>query len=383
MTDAVTEVQPRVLFVDDEVGVLKSLQRGLRIHCRDLEVRFCQSPEQALTIIKEFQPWIVVSDKRMPEMDGGEFLRRVSVAFPEVIRVMLTGDTCKDVALEVADVAHMLIAKPFKIETLLQSIHRATCLRSLPVSLEIRKQLGAIDCIPVLPKVYQELVDAIKSEEADTQQIAEIISKDPGILAKIIQMANSSFFGFSSAVSNSHDATVRLGLELIKDMVLCFAVFKQCNSSNAEASDQLLAEAMVVADITRQLSIVCGCNRQQVNNAFVIGLMHNVGALISSMSVVQLEEGAEDDLPREEDVVSAYMLALWELDTELVDAVFYQSVPQQYPGSSVLCYLLHTAKVIHHFRIGGLGAPMEEDLQDIQLQPDEVKAGVMQWLKDS
>lgn len=371
----------RILFVDDEVSVLKSLQRGLRIHCRDLQARFCNSPEQALNLIADFQPWVVVSDKRMPEMDGSEFLRRVGETYPEVIRVMLTGDTSKDVALEVAEVTHMLIAKPFRIETLLETIHRATCLRNLPVSMQVRKQLGGIDSIPVLPKVYQELEDAIQRDDVDTQQVAVIIGQDPAILAKIIQLANSAFLGFSSQISTAHEATVRLGLELIKELVLCFGVFKKCEGVDEDLAEQLLAEAMAVATIARHLAIACDLDRQDVNNAFVLGLMHNVGALISSMSVVQLDQEGPAQQPEEEDVVGAYMLALWGLPPALVDATYYQNIPQDDPDQSVLCCILHTAKVIHQCHKAGTAVPTAEDLPLPLLQSQGLDSGVLVWLQ--
>ncbi len=157
--------------------------------------------------------------------------------------MLLTGDTSPKVAFEVADIAHMLISKPFKIETLIQLLYRAKCLRGLPASQAMRKQLGSIERIPVLPKVYQQLVDYLKKDTVDTREVARIISQDPYILAKLIQLANSAFFGFSSQVSNVHDAVIRLGIDLIKNLVLCFGVFKQSDSISDRISDQLFAEA--------------------------------------------------------------------------------------------------------------------------------------------
>ncbi|MFT6249597.1 MAG: DNA-binding NtrC family response regulator, partial [Cognaticolwellia sp.] len=58
----------RILFVDDEINILKSLKRGLRLHCPDWHVKFCISATDALLLLKEFQPLVVVSDKRMPGM---------------------------------------------------------------------------------------------------------------------------------------------------------------------------------------------------------------------------------------------------------------------------------------------------------------------------
>jgi DNA-binding NtrC family response regulator len=132
----------KILFVDDEINILKSLRRGLRLHCPDWHVEFCSSAADALLLLEEFEPSVVVSDKRMPGMDGITFLRTVSKQAPEMIRVLLTGDNATEVALEAAGVAHMVIAKPFQNEVLIQLLHRALSLQKIPVSLAIRKKTG-------------------------------------------------------------------------------------------------------------------------------------------------------------------------------------------------------------------------------------------------
>lgn len=351
---------PRILFVDDEVSVLNSLRRGLRLHCRDWQVEFCNSAADALILLPEFEPWVVVSDKRMPGMNGADFLRAVSRQSPEVVRVLLTGDTSSDVAFEVADIAHMLISKPFKIETLIQLLHRAKCLRGLPASLAIRKQLGSIERIPVLPKIYQQLVGYLKKDMVDTREVARIISQDPYILAKLMQLANSAFFGFSSQVSNVHEAVIRLGIELIKNLVLCFGVFKQCDSIDDRISDQLFVEAIGISMLSRQLSLACGCRGADVDDSFVLGLLHNVGMLMSGMSIIQLEVDDSSRQPREENVVGAYLLALWEFETEFVNAILYQDNPEDAENVTSLCCRLHVVKVVDKARKQGVSALEEQ-----------------------
>lgn len=374
---------PRILFVDDEVSVLNSLRRGLRLHCRDWQVEFCSSPSEALKLMPEFDPWVVVSDKRMPEMDGADFLRKVSKLSPEVIRVLLTGDISLIVALEVADIAHMLIAKPFEIESLVQLLYRAQCLRKLPASLGIRKQLGSIKSVPVLPNVYQQLSSHLKSDEVDTHEIARIISQDPSILAKIIQLANSSFLGFSGPAVNAHDAVVRLGVELIKNLTLCFSLFKQSETVDEKMRNQLSTESMDVAMISRLVSLACGGRRLEAEKSFVLGLLHNVGMLQASMSNIQLENDANPIQPFEVDIIGAYLLSLWEFDSEFVLAVLYQHIPEAAENVSKLCCILHVAKVIYEADKLGISALDEHSgLNTSLLQSQGLLDDVMVWVKE-
>jgi HD-like signal output (HDOD) protein/CheY-like chemotaxis protein len=373
----------RILFVDDEINILKSLKRGLRLHCPDWEAKFCSSAANALLFLDKFDPLVVVSDKRMPGMDGITFLRTVSKQAPEIIRVLLTGDNATEVALEAAGVAHMVIAKPFKNEVLVQLLHRALSLQKIPVSLAIRKQLGAIEHIPVLPKAYQQLVDYLKKDDVDFKEIARIVSLEPSILAKLIQLANSAFFGFSRPVSSAHAMVARLGIDLIKNMVLCFGVFKQCDSVDELVCDQLLTEAMDIALISKQFSYSCGLDRKEVDDSFILGLLHNIGLLMSNMAVIQIEADESNAQPKEEDVVGAYLLALWEFDTNFINAVLFQNIPAEADCTTSLSCRLHVAKVVYNAKKLGFNALDEHSgLNHSLLQSQGLLDNAILWIND-
>jgi DNA-binding NtrC family response regulator len=88
----------KVLFVDDEVNVLSALRRSLRRE--PYECIFAEGPEQALELLGEQAIDLVVSDHLMPNMDGLTFLKLVKKAYPEVLRVILTGHADLQMAIE-------------------------------------------------------------------------------------------------------------------------------------------------------------------------------------------------------------------------------------------------------------------------------------------
>lgn len=79
----------RLLLVDDESNILRSLQRVLRRN--DWEIQTAPDAESALLFIEDFQPQVVISDFRMPGMNGVDFLARVKALLPNAQRIMLTG----------------------------------------------------------------------------------------------------------------------------------------------------------------------------------------------------------------------------------------------------------------------------------------------------
>ncbi len=372
----------KILFVDDEVNILNSLRRGLRLHRRDWDVKFCSSPTEAVRLLPVFKPSMVVSDKRMPEMDGIDFLRLVSQQSPETIRVLLTGDLAVEVALVATEVAHMLISKPFQIESLIQQLSQALYTQKLPVSLQVRQQLGLIQHIPVLPQVYQQLVSYLKSTDVDVKEISKIISQEPVILAKMIQLANSAFFSYCRPVANAHELVARLGVKLIKNMVLIFGVFRECQHVNEEEREYLLSESMNISLLAQQACLACGYKGEEADESFLVGQLHNFGVLMSNMAVIQIEADDNDIQPRQEDIIGAYLLTLWEFDSDIVNAVLFQGVPEADENPTILSCFLHVGKIVHNAVKEGKSA-LDEDagLKTSLLASQGLLENVNLWIK--
>ena len=88
--------QQTVLFVDDEVNILKAVQRLFRNE--PFQVRVASRAREALELLENESPQVVVTDQRMPEMSGVDLLSAVRERHPDVVRMMLTGYTEIDVA---------------------------------------------------------------------------------------------------------------------------------------------------------------------------------------------------------------------------------------------------------------------------------------------
>lgn len=350
--------QAKVLFVDDEVGVLRSLKRGLRLRRRDWDIQFHQSPLQALDQLDQFSPWIVVSDKRMSEMDGLDFLAQVRERLPEAVRILLSGDTSGESALGATEVSHLLLAKPFDIDELIEILERTYCLYSLPVSAKSRQVLGDIKTLPVLPEVYQCLVDYLRgTDQPDVKKIAEIISRDTAILSKVLQVSNSSFFGFSSPAQSIQEAVVRLGNDLLSQMVLSIGLFEE-SELDQQSHRALLAQSEKISEQMLTMARFADVPKQILDKLYITGLLHNVGAL-----------APEVDHPDSSHIIGAYLLKLWGFEAELVNAVLYQN-DNEYIDESLLLPFLRVALALDDEKGGTdtLNFLPENDLRHTKVQ---------------
>jgi len=114
-----------VLFIDDEVNILKAIQRLLRHE--PYEVLTASHPQEAMELLQRFEAQVVVSDQRMPEMCGVELLSAVREQHSDVVRMMLTGYTEMNIAVEAINKGEIyrLITKPWNDDELKATLRQA------------------------------------------------------------------------------------------------------------------------------------------------------------------------------------------------------------------------------------------------------------------
>jgi adenylate cyclase len=118
-------VEHCVLFIDDETNILKALQRLLRNEpCR---VITASRGAEALEILDRERPQVVVSDQRMPEISGVDLLQTVRQRHPDVVRILLTGYTEMNIAVEAINRGEIfrLVTKPWNDEELKATLRQA------------------------------------------------------------------------------------------------------------------------------------------------------------------------------------------------------------------------------------------------------------------
>lgn len=114
--------KPVVLLVDDEPRILSALTRSLRREGYQLLTASCG--EDALEVLGREQIALIISDYRMPGMNGDELLAKVRDSYPQIRRMMLTGYSSLDKAKDIAGlgVAERLIMKPWNLDELRSAI---------------------------------------------------------------------------------------------------------------------------------------------------------------------------------------------------------------------------------------------------------------------
>ncbi|MBN2724529.1 MAG: HDOD domain-containing protein [Deltaproteobacteria bacterium] len=334
----------RILFVDDELNVLNGLRRMLR-PMRDIwEMSFAVSGEQALKLMKIIKFEVIVSDMRMPEMNGAELLTEVMKLYPETVRIVLSGHSDIELVLKSILPAHQYLSKPCDGAKLKDVVERALGMSRIISNETVKKLISQIETLPVLPSVYNELLGELNNPDSSMKEIGYIISKDVGMSAKIMKLVNSSFFGFARHISSTEQAVNLIGLNILKSLILyehIFSVFEQ-KSMKLFSFEMLWEHCLRVGKISRIVSETCSSDKEIAEDSFIAGMLHDVGKLIMGanftaqysliLNKVKKEERLMWDVETEimgttHAEVGAYLLGLWGLTEPVVEAIAFHHAP--------------------------------------------------------
>lgn len=307
-----------VMFVDDESRVLSGIERTLAMQDNDWECRFAESGQQALAQLEEQAADVVISDMRMPFMDGAELLGRIRDRWPATMRIILSGYSDREATLRMLDVAHQFIAKPCNNGVLLATLDKALSLRSLFQDPRVAAVLGRTSRLPAAPRVFAEVCRLIADPASDSRRIAELLGSDPALSAKLMQLANSTYFAGSSRIHDIGHAISRLGLDQVGLLVLATQVFAEAGAD--PYVDRLQQRALTAATLAARIS---GRQGPEATAA----LLARVGLLIPELQGADMAAPVGATETPLHAAVGAYLLALWGLPMDIVDAVTRHHCP--------------------------------------------------------
>jgi len=143
-----------------------------------------------------------------------------------------------------------------------------------------RELKGMVKDIPTLPVIYQELFKMMQDPNVAVPQIAEIITQDQSLSAKILHLVNSAFYGYSKEIKTISRAVVILGFRAVRSAALAISVFEYFEDEESAQIDMTMfwKHSIAVATICKVLADAARINQQE--EAFIVGLLHDVGKLI-------------------------------------------------------------------------------------------------------
>jgi putative nucleotidyltransferase with HDIG domain len=332
----------RILFVDDEQSLLDGLRDALRPYRRRWTMSFVTSGTEALATIEAEAPDVVISDLRMPCMDGATLLELIRDRCPGAVRIVLSGHADMRMVGRAAGAAHRLIAKPCETAELARVIERSCALQDMGARVALNRRSMGASMLPSVPRVCAELTELLSSGSAGAADAAMIIEQDIAMAAKVLQLANSAYFGRRSPVSRVSNAVAYLGLDALRALALHAAAFQEFKIDPPIPGfdlDELHRHCTRVARLAAALAAETGAGKE----AFTAGLLHDVGllvmasqdrhALASTLAVAVEQRRSLPEVEYEQygvthAEVGAHLLALWGLPHTVTEGVAGHSDPR-------------------------------------------------------
>ena len=361
-------MKTQILFVDDEPMILAALERMLRSMRHEWEMEFVTSADEALSRMEKGSFDVVVSDMRMPGMNGAQLLAEVMKRHPHVVRLILSGYADQDLILQCVGSTHQYLAKPCDPEMLKATVRRAASVERALTDGALKDLLAQMDRLPAIPSLYVELVEALQEPETRLEDVGQIIAQDPAMTAKVLQLVNSAFFGLGREITTPAEAAAYLGLDTIKSLVLCIHAFCQYEGTDLGqlSLDQLWRHSLSAGAVAKSIIHCEEGGRKLADEAFTAGLLHDTGKLVMAANFSKEYEEAmkltkEGQLPlasAEQEVLGAshaevggYLLGLWGLPVPIVEAIaLHHSPSRAFDRSLTPLTAVHVADAIVHER---------------------------------
>jgi len=263
----------KILFVDDEKQILKSLRRVF--FKSEYNCFYADSGEKALKILNEYNINLIISDVRMPEMDGFELLKKVKDDYPEVIRLILSGYSKKEDVVDALgkNLMRTYLQKPWNNSELLNIIRKVFEFEDIIADEKLLEYFNNLESLPTVPEIYIKINKMIDENES-AEHISKEIEKDQSLSVTILKIANSAFY--DNNIGSVKQAIMYVGLTNLKNIILSNSVF---NSTNLDNMKDLWKHALLTNKIAGFIykKILLKKIPELYSSA---GLLHDIGRVV-------------------------------------------------------------------------------------------------------
>ncbi len=333
-----------ILIANADPPTLEEYGRALG---KEWTVKLVASPNEALAEMAAHPSDVLVADCALPGANEGvELLDRVHAEYPKTIRILLAGELDKENRMADVEGSHLILTKPCDSETLKNAIERALSIDLWLTNDSLRELISRLRTFPIVPSLYLEVINALKSPHTTTAEVGAIIAKDMAMMTKLLQVTNSACFGLPRKISDPVEAVGILGFETVKSMVITLKLLSQYDKVKPVyfSIDRLWRHSTEVARISRRLAFTQQDDPVLAESAFTAGLMHDLGKLVLASNFDEQYSGAQA-LARRQQIplwevekqifgashgeIGAYLLGLWGMPLDLVEAAALHHNPSR------------------------------------------------------
>ena len=328
-----------ILFVDDEIQIIKALERVF--FDAHFKIYTVNSGEAALELLSRSAIDMVVTDIRMPGMDGVELLKRIKLMYPDTIRLILSGYTDENEIISILqnNLAKTYLFKPWDNDELIRVINQnIEPYKQLPH--EVITYINNLDKLPTINSSYRKIINTI-DEGKNAANIAAEIEKDHTVSAKVLQIVNSAYYGIKTG--SVQKALTFIGINVLKSLVSSLEIMEYLSGTgkNCYISEEIWKHVYNTNKILNFMQENYG-SRASLREAGTAGLLHKVGIVFmlkydpqcykelyeySCSKKIYLKQLEINRYGYSHTDISAYLLKWWNAPDTIIKAAEYYDNP--------------------------------------------------------
>jgi len=344
-------------------------------------IEFAQDGREARAISDRIAFSAVVADVQLSDTNGPDLLDELLTRFPTCASIILSEFADTRSTLQCIGKVHHHLSKPCDAATLMRALNGIGTPQVWSPKPAAQGLIAQMRTVPSPPSLYFQVVEAIASPYASVEHVGEIISQDPAIAGKLLQLANSAVFGLQLEVNQPAEAVAYIGLETTKSLVLfahSFATFDQLQFPGFSV-ESLWGHSVTTGRFSQMVAHSPNDQPALADQAFSAGLLHDLGKLLLAANSTEkyarvlalarerrlsLSETETEHFGACHAEVGGCLLAIWGLPNAIVEAVALHHHPSRLPSLAFTpLTAVHAANVLAHEASAEqcLGSPAEID----------------------
>jgi HD-like signal output (HDOD) protein/ActR/RegA family two-component response regulator len=377
-----TETRPTILFVDDEVPVLDGLRRKLADQNDRWTMLFATGGADALELAARQPVDVVITDMRMPGMDGAALLDEFRRLHPTAARFILSGFSEREAVFRTLGPAHQYFVKPCDSAVLVRAVERTLTFRRRLHAPDMLAVVAGAKAIPTLPKALDHLMEELQSATGAAGQVAKIISSDIGLSAQVLKLVNSAYFFLPNRVTDVLGAVNLLGFDLLRSVAVLAGIFGSFHANEADHKtiERLEHRSLLIGLVARRIAFSEHLETVLINQCQCAGMLAHIGSLLlfahrsAMMSELQRElDGVGGEILAAEQYrfrtthpeLGACLLNLWGFNHSIVEAVLWHHRPSL--ADPPCAERIDTVAVVHAAQHLARPEPPEEEARNAWL----------------
>ncbi|MDF2906078.1 MAG: signal transduction protein [Herbinix sp.] len=362
----------KILIVDDEVQILKALSRMFLE--TDYEIFIAENGMEALKMIENTDIDMVISDMRMPILDGYQLLSIVKEKYPKIIRIILSGYAEEKPMFRALlhNVAKLYVFKPWNNAELLDNINKLFTDDVVLNSEDLVKSIKDMGCKCEMPANCKKIIDLIEEENMDA--LVDELESEADLSSLLIQVGKSAVYGVmpNTAFQVAH----YIGLHNLKSFIHWACAInstKQVNEISTEPA--ILWQHAYLSNRIFLFLYETFFHKQPPEATMFAGLMHNIGLIVLSSNLLNsgilsnkpltADDYAKLDLEEYEynhQEIGGYLLDMWDLPFPMYEVALYHHRPT---SSCIVNHeLVSSVHIAQHYAWVCLGATVSDPVSD-------------------